>query len=125
MDVRLKNRPGTRAHVAGVRPAEGFSRGALRVLAAGFQETVGEWYSERDTDFHFRRVLDTGVFARLDVEPTLRAGAEEGAVADLVIIGEQAQPHTMGFEVGHDTFLGPQSGVNYRNTNLRGPGIVR
>ena len=123
VDVLLNNHAGTRSRIAGTMPAEGFTRGARRVLSAGFQEAVGVWYSEPDTDFLFRRVLDTGMFSRLDVEPVARTQADDGTLADLVITGEQAQPHTLGFEVGYDTFLGPQSGVNYRNTNLRDTGL--
>lgn len=124
VDVLLKNRAGPRARIAEVQPDRGFSRGARRVLSAGFQEAVGDWYSEPDTDFLFRRALDTGMFTRLDVEPVVRPQPADGALADLIITGEQAQPHTLGFEVGYDTFLGPQSGVNYRNTNLRDTGLT-
>ena len=124
VNVLLKNRAGPRARIVEVKPAEGFSRGARRVLSAGFQEAVGDWYSETDTDFLFRRALDTGMFTRLDAEPVLRTQEADGVLADLVITGEQARPHTLGFEVGYDTFLGPQAGVNYRNTNLRDAGLI-
>ncbi|HRJ09654.1 MAG TPA: BamA/TamA family outer membrane protein [Prosthecobacter sp.] len=125
VDVTLRMAPGARARVARALPHEGFSRGARRVLEAGFREAEGEWYSSKDTDFLFRRALDTGMFARLDVEPVIQPGnPEQPALADLVISGEETKPRTLGFEAGYDTFLGPQAGVNYRNTNLRDTGVT-
>lgn len=126
VDVLLTMKPGERVVVGGVSPHEGFSQGARRVLRANFREAAGHWYSGQESDFLFRRALDTGMFTRLDVEPVIQPGpADDGrAVADLVITGEEARPHTLGFEVGYDTFLGAQAGVNYRNTNLRDTGTT-
>lgn len=128
VDVLLVMLPGERVKLRETHPHAGFSQGARRVLAAGFREAEGHWFSSQETDFLFRRALDTGMFTRLDVEPVIQptpaASADGGALADLIITGEEARPHTLGFEVGFDTFLGAQAGVNYRNTNLRDTGTT-
>lgn len=121
VDVIIRLSPGERVHVAKIVPHEDFSRGSKRVLAAGFREAEGKFYSAEDLDVIFKRALDTGMFARLDVEPQLQPGVTP-ATADLCITGEETKPKTLGFELGFDTFLGPQIGVNYRNTNYRDTG---
>lgn len=121
VDVVLVMVPGERVRVAQVSPHENFSRGSQRVLRAGFREAEGKYYQAEDLDVMFKRALDTGMFARLDVDPQLRPGVSP-AVADLRITGEETKPETLGFELGYDTFLGAQAGVNYRNTNIRDSG---
>ncbi|TDU81589.1 Beta-barrel assembly machine subunit BamA [Prosthecobacter fusiformis] len=118
VDVVIVMTAGERVMVARVQPHEGFSRGSKRVLTAGFREAEGKYYQAEDLDIMFKRALDTGMFARLDVDPQLRPGVSP-ATADLLISGEETQPKTLGFELGFDTFLGAQAGVNYRNTNFR------
>ncbi len=127
VDVDFFLSPGARYRVGQVQPHEGFSKGSKRVLKAGFRELEGGYYSAENLDVAFRRALDTSMFARLDVDPkkmgkaadanTIAASAT-APVADLVITGEETKPKTLGFEVGFDTFLGPQVGVTWRNTNL-------
>ncbi|MCW0218815.1 MAG: BamA/TamA family outer membrane protein [Prosthecobacter sp.] len=121
VDVKILMEPGERVRVAQVVPHEAFSRGSKRVLNAGFREAEGKFYAAEDLDVMFKRALDTGMFARLDVEPQLLPGVTP-AVADLRITGEETKPKTLGLEVGFDTFLGPQAGINYRNTNYRDTG---
>jgi outer membrane protein assembly factor BamA len=135
VDVALTLMPGARYRVNEARPHPGFSHGSQRVLTAGFRELHGRWYSAQDLDLVFRRALDTGMFSRLDVEtekapaapaPTVSAKtAPELAAApavDLFIQGEETRPKTLGFELGFDTFLGPQAGVTWKNTNLMDTG---
>lgn len=121
VDVILHMKAGQRVMVARLSPHENFSRGSKRVLTAGFRQAVGKYYTAEDLDVMFKRALDTGMFARLDVEPQLQPGVEP-PVADLRITGEETKPQTLGFEIGFDTFLGAQVGVNYRNTNFRDSG---
>lgn len=121
VDVVILMTPGERVRVAQIVPHPDFSRGSKRVLTAGFREAEGKYYIAEDLDVMFKRALDTGMFARLDVEPQLQPGISP-AQADLRITGEETKPKTLGFELGFDTFLGPQAGVNYRNTNFRDQG---
>lgn len=118
VDVILLMTAGERVMVARVVPHEDFSRGSRRVLTANFREAEGKYYQSEDLDIMFKRTLDTSMFARLDVEPQMLPGVEP-ATAELRITGEETKPKTLGFELGFDTFLGAQVGVNYRNTNFR------
>ncbi len=135
VDVRLTLMPGPRYRVRQVVPHERFSRGSQRVLSAGFRELQGQWFSAENLDLVFRRALDTAMFARLDVEPQRVPDAEplpvnvkrgedlaHAPAADLSIRGEETPPKTLGFEVGFDTFLGPQAGVTWKNTNVMDTG---
>lgn len=135
VDVQLVMKSGLRYRVGHIVTHEGFSRGSKRVLQAGFRELEGRLYSASDLDLAFRRALDTDMFALLDVEPVrtgkkaslpvnIKRSAEEvmSPLADLRITGEETNPKTLGFEIGFDTFLGPQIGVSYKNTNLRDTG---
>lgn len=121
VDVSFRVKAGERAKIARVTPHPGFSKGAQRVLTAGFRAAIGRHFSGEDVDFYFRRALDTGMFARLDDEITMLDPAGDG-LAGLKLSGEETRPHTLGFEAGFDTFLGPQAGVTYRNTNFRDTG---
>lgn len=121
VDVTLRVKVGERASIARVTPHPGFSKGAQRVLTAGFRGAVGHYFSADEIDFMFRRALDTGMFARLD-EELVMLSPDGGAQAELKLTGEETKPHTLGFELGFDTFLGPQVGVTYRNTNFRDTG---
>lgn len=118
VDVRIQMEAGERVMVVRADPHEDFSRGSKRVLRANFREAEGKYYQSEDLDVMFKRTLDTGMFARLDVEPQILPGVSPAA-ADLRITGEETKPKTLGFELGFDTFLGAQAGVNYRNTNFR------
>jgi outer membrane translocation and assembly module TamA len=93
------------------------------VLWATFRSAEGEFYSREELDLNFRRALDTGIFARLDMDPQIAAG-DDGSIAfaDLRLTGEETKPVTLGFQVGFDTFLGAQVGVTYRNVNFRDTG---
>jgi outer membrane protein assembly factor BamA len=135
VDVQLLMLPGLRYRVNQTVTHEKFSRGSQRFLKAGFRELEGKMYSSPELDLIFRRALDTGMFALLDVEPiktgtrsnlpvnVKRSAAEATApLTDLRITGEETKPKTLGFEVGFDTFLGPQIGITYKNTNLRDNG---
>jgi len=121
VDVTIRMDSGGRVRIARVLPHEGFSRGSQRVLSAGFRGAAGQFYSTDELDVMFRRALDTGMFARLDVDPQLHPGVKP-PTADLRVSGEETKPKTLGFEIGFDTFLGAQLGVTYQNTNLNDTG---
>lgn len=120
VDVLFAVMPGERVRITRVVTHPGFSRGASRVLMAKFRPLTGQIYEAEEADFVFKRALDTGMFALLDTQVVpLDAAKSQG---ELRITGEEAQPHTLGFEVGFDTFLGAQAGVTYKNTNFRDSG---
>ncbi|MBX7207820.1 MAG: BamA/TamA family outer membrane protein [Verrucomicrobiaceae bacterium] len=122
VDVTLRVKAGGRAKIARVTPHPGFSKGAQRVLAADFRPAVGKYFSAEEVDFYFRRALDTQMFARLDDDLVVLAPDGDGSQVEMKLSGEETKPHTLGFEIGFDTFLGPQAGVTYRNTNFRDSG---
>ena len=122
VDVSLHVKAGERAKIARVTPHPGFSRGAQRVLAAGFRPAAGNYFSSEEVDFYFRRALDTQMFARLDDDLIMLPPDGGSAQVEMRLSGEETKPHTLGFETGFDTFLGPQLGVTYRNTNFRDSG---
>ncbi|MDZ4289581.1 MAG: hypothetical protein U0984_16570, partial [Prosthecobacter sp.] len=123
VDVGLAVHPGPRVRIARVTPHPDFSRGSKRVLSAGFRSVEGEYYSSEELDLNFRRVLDTGIFARLDMNPIILPNdSGEVAYADLRLTGEETQPKTLGFEIGFDSFLGALAGITYRNANFRDTG---
>lgn len=120
VNILFRVSPGTRVHIVGLSIHPAFSSGAKRVLQARFKPLQGQVYESEESDFYFRRALDTGMFALLDTEVQPVAGDPTAGV--LRITGEETQPVTLGFEVGYDTFLGAQAGVTYRNTNWRDTG---
>ena len=120
VEVTFRVQAGERVRIVRVTPHAGFSRGATRVLQARFRPLEGRIYEAEAADFHFRRTLDTGMFALLDTE--VRPLAGDAAAGELILTGEETPPHTLGFELGFDTFLGAQAGVTYRNTNWRDSG---
>lgn len=120
VDVVFRVQAGERVRIARITTHEAFSRGAKRVLMAKFKPLTGQIYEAAEADFLFKRALDTGMFALLDTKVLPENG--DMAAGNLRITGEETQPVTLGFEPGFDTFLGPQAGVTYKNTNWRDTG---
>lgn len=120
VDVVFRMVPGERVRISRVTAHEAFSPGAKRVLLAKFKPLTGQIYEAAEADFFFKRALDTGMFTLLDTKVLPDNG--NMAAGDLRITGEEAKPVTVGFEPGFDTFLGPQAGVTYKNTNWRDTG---
>jgi len=120
VDVLFRVQAGEQVRISRVTTHPGFSRGAKRVLLAKFKPLTGQIYTAQEADFLFKRALDTGMFALLDTKVLPEDG--NMATGTLRITGEETQPITLGFEVGFDTFLGPQAGVTYKNTNWRDTG---
>jgi len=120
VDVVFRVQAGERVRISRITTHEAFSRGAKRVLLAKFKPLTGKIYEAEEADFFFKRALDTGMFALLDTKVLPDNGSL--AVGNLRITGEETKPVTVGFEPGFDTFLGPQFGVTYKNTNWRDTG---
>ena len=120
VDVVFRVQAGERVRITRITAHEAFSRGAKRVLLAKFKPLTGQIYEAEEADFFFKRALDTGMFTLLDTKVLPDNGSL--AAGNLRITGEEAKPVTVGFEPGFDTFLGPQAGVTYKNTNWRDTG---
>lgn len=120
VDVVFRVQAGERVRISRITTHEAFSRGAKRVLLAKFKPLTGKIYEAEEADFFFKRALDTGMFALLDTKVLPENG--NMAAGNLRITGEETKPVTVGFEPGFDTFLGPQAGVTYKNTNWRDTG---
>jgi outer membrane protein assembly factor BamA len=120
VDVVFRMQAGERVRISRVTTHESFSRGAKRVLLAKFKPLRGQIYEAAEADFFFKQALDTGMFSLLDTQVLLDNG--KMAAGNLRITGEETKPVTVGFEPGFDTFLGPQFGVTYKNTNWRDTG---
>ncbi len=125
--ARVRLDPGQRPLIARVEPDAIFSRGASRVLRAGFKPLLGDHWSADAAELAYRRLLDTGMFAMLDDRLELvegMAGDKAQATAVLHVEGAETRPSTLGIEAALDTFLGFQVGLNYRNTNLWDSGRI-
>ena len=120
VDVVFRVEAGERVRITHITTHEAFSRGAKRVLLAKFKPLTGQIYEASEADFLFKRALDTGMFALLDTKVLPDNG--NMAAGLLRVTGEETKPVTVGFEPGFDTFLGPQAGVTYKNTNWRDTG---
>lgn len=120
VDVVFRVQAGERVRITRISPHEAFSKGARRVLLAKFRPLTGHIYEAEEADFLFKQALDTGMFALIDTKVLPDNG--NPAAGNLRITGEEAKPVTLSFEPGFDTFLGPQMGVNYKNTNWRDTG---
>ncbi|MCX6847384.1 MAG: BamA/TamA family outer membrane protein [Verrucomicrobia bacterium] len=120
VDVVFRVQAGERVRITRITTHDAFSRGAKRVLLAKFKPLTGQIYEAEEADFLFKRALDTGMFALLDTKVLPEHG--NMAAGNLRITGEETKPVTVGFEPGFDTFLGPQFGVTYKNTNWRDTG---
>lgn len=119
-DVVCRITAGERARIASIVPDEALSRGARRVLEGAFRSVKGQPYLASSLDVVFRRVLDTGMFQRLDFETE----DADGNDVSLLLRGEESQPHTVGFSLGYDTFRGAEAGVSYQNTNVFDRGLI-
>ncbi len=120
VDVVFRVQAGERVRITGITTHDAFSRGAKRVLLAKFKPLIGRVYEAAEADFLFKRALDTQMFSLLDTKVLPGNGNMGEGV--LRITGEETKPVTVGFELGFDTFLGPQFGVTYKNTNWRDTG---
>lgn len=110
--------PGPLFHIAEMNIDPHFSKGAQRLLRAGFKRTRGHIYSPSELELNTRRMLDTDVFARLNVKPG--TGADNTLALD--ITGDESLRTTLTASLGYETFEGPFIGGEARQVNFMDTG---
>jgi outer membrane protein insertion porin family len=110
--------PGSQFRIAGIELAPDMSNGAQRIARSGFKRSVGDVYSPADLDVMHRQVLDSEIFARLDVTP--RPIGDDTMV--LEISGDEAKTRRYSAYAGYETFRGPVIGVESRKVNWNDTG---
>lgn len=110
--------PGAQFRVTGIELSPELSKGAQRLAQSGFKRSVGKVYSPADLDVMNRQVLDSEVFARLDVTP--RPVGEDTMV--LEVSGDEAKTRRYSAYAGYETFRGPVIGVESRKVNWNDTG---
>lgn len=102
--------------ISGIEAAPELSRGARRVIQSGFHPAEGRVWSTSALDLMQRRVMDTGILTRLDVEPV----ADPGGKPDLTlrVAGHEGPRRTLGVFGGYETLKGPIIGAEYRYVNI-------
>ncbi len=120
VQVVLAVETGQRYFVSKVHAAEEFSRGAQRIINAGFHPAEGRVWSTPDLELMQRRVMDSGVFSMLEVEPVNII--EQQAMLDLMMSGKEAPRRTLGVFGGYETLKGAILGVEWRHVNFADTG---
>ncbi len=105
-------------HVDEVRVSGDFAHGPQRVANAVFRPAIGSRYEPGTLDLFTRRALETGLYGRLEVTPTV---VGPGALV-IDVSGTEAKPKTLGFFGGYDTFTGPILGSEFRHVNFMDSG---
>lgn len=113
MNVQFTAVPGPLHKVAELQLDPKFSHGATRLLRTSFRSAVGHVYDSQRMEGSYNRLIDTGIFERLEMEPKV---AGEGELA-LAFSGEEAKRTSIALSGGYDTFQGPILGVEYKNVN--------
>jgi len=112
--------PGPVYFVSKVNVAEEFSKGARRIINAGFRPAEGEEWDMEQLNLMQRRVMDSGVFALMEVEPV--NVLERKARLDLQVTGKEAPRKTLGIYGGYETLKGPILGLEWRHVNFADTG---
>lgn len=118
--VILAVEPGPVYHVAGIQASEDFSRGAQRIIEAGFRPAEGRVWSTTGLDLMQRRVMDTGVFSQIEIEPV--SASEREASLVLRMSGREAPRRTLGLFGGYETLRGATLGIEWRHVNFANTG---
>jgi outer membrane protein insertion porin family len=103
-----------------IEAAEAFSSGAQRIIEAGFRPAEGAVWSTSDLELMQRRVMDTGVFATMDIEP--QSLSEREAELVLRISGTEGMRKTLAIYGGYETLKGPLLGLEWRHVNFADTG---
>ena len=118
--VVLAVEPGPVFFVSKVNVAEEFSKGAQRIINAGFHPAEGKQWDTADLSLMQRRIMDSGVFSLMEVEPA--NVQEQQAMLDLNVSGKESQRRTLGVFGGYETFKGPILGLEWRHVNFANTG---
>ncbi len=114
VSATLTIEPGEPFIIRDLRIADQFSQGARRMVNSIYHAALNRPYKPVDLQVFTRRALETGIYGRLDVEPTVAAPGELA----LTISGTEANRTTMALYGGYETFLGPGVGAEIRNVNF-------
>lgn len=114
MDLVFTAVPGPLHRVEKIEIDPAFSHGATRLLRSAFRPAVGHVYDAKRMELAYGRIVDTGLFEHLEMEPE---AAGENALA-LAFSGEEAKRSSVGISGGFDTFLGAILGLEYKNVNF-------
>ncbi len=106
--------PGPLCRVTAINTADTFSKGARRLIHSSFLPSIGHVYDSKRTEAEYAHVLDTGIFERVEMEPTV---VGDGEIA-LDFKGTEAKRSSITISGGYDTFQGAILGVEYKNVNL-------
>lgn len=101
----------------GVR-VTGVDRLKPQFLANRFRELNGQVYDPARLDEVYQRMIRTGLFSILRVDPRPQP---DGALR-LDIDVKEAKAREVGFSIGYGTFEGPMFGVELRDRDFRGTG---
>ena len=118
--VVLAVEPGPVFFVSKVNVAEEFSKGAQRIINAGFRPAEGEQWDTSNLELMQRRIMDSGVFSIMEVNPA--NVLEQQALLDLAVTGRESPRRTLGVFGGYETLKGPILGVEWRHVNFANTG---
>ncbi|MDB6140199.1 MAG: outer membrane protein assembly factor [Verrucomicrobiaceae bacterium] len=113
MNVQFTAVPGSLYRVSDVQLDPKFSHGASRLVQTSFRSAVGHVFDSQRMETNYNRVIDTGIFEHLEMEPKVEG---DGRLA-LAFTGEEAKRASVALSGGYDTFLGAILGIEYRNVN--------
>lgn len=118
MDVTFTVTTGALYRVDRIQLEPGFSKGASRLLRSAFKPAVGKVYDSKRMDLAYGRILDTGLFEHLEMDP------EPVTDASLALLfhGTEAKRQRVSLTGGYDTFQGGIVGVEYTNVNFMNTG---
>lgn len=116
VDVLYRIEPGGVFRIRRLDVGEEFSRGAQRIIHAGFRPAEGQVWSLSDLELMQRRVMDAGLLATMDVEPQRIPGDAIGLA--LRISGTESPRRTLALYGGYETLRGPILGLEWRHVNV-------
>ena len=114
MNLTFSVVPGPIHHVQQLDIDTNFTKGATRLVRSAFWPTLGHKYDSKRMEAAYGRIVDTGLFEHLEMNPT--PVDDEGLV--LHFTGEEAKRSSIGVSIGFDTFLGGILGLEYKNVNF-------
>ncbi len=118
--VILAVEPGPVYFVSKVNVSEEFSKGAQRIINAGFRPAEEKQWDTADLELMQRRIMDSGVFSLMEVNPA--NVLEREARLDLAVSGKETQRRTLGVFGGYETLKGAILGVEWRHVNFADTG---